>query len=297
MCTLIRTIVTALAVTIAVALLLPAAASAQNPANCNANLLDVTISRDRLTARPGDIVNYTVNIINRSNLGVQIGCNALDVTADFFCPGPTGEADGASTNLFTNLDIPANDALAVFGPFPCVMPDIDPEDATAQVVSTGTLDDGNLSPFLIRKEIVVQIQTCLVQVDKQISCDGGVTWVDAGLVFANEDGTNGCTTTDGTTILVRYQVRNAGLAPLHACVLTETNTAFGAPGSVPTPIAPGATLAFIPAPQAPVCSDSLEDNEPNTASVNCFCQADLNPDDKVSASDSADLTCQSSSQL
>jgi hypothetical protein len=46
-----------------------------------------------------------------------------------------------------------------------------------------------------------------------------------------------------------------------------------------------------------VCSDSLEDNEPNTASVNCFCQADLNPDDKVSASDSADLTCQSSSQL
>jgi hypothetical protein len=245
----------------------------------------------------GEIVNFTVNVINRSVLGAQIGCNTLDVTANFFCPGPTGQPNGTSTNLFTNLDIPANDALAVFGPFPCVMPDIDPEDATAQVVSTGTLDDGNLSPFLIRKEIVVQIQTCLVQVDKQISCDGGVTWVDAGLVFANEDGTNGCTTTDGTPILVRYQVRNAGLAPLHACVLTETNTAFGAPGSVPTPIAPGATLAFIPAPQAPVCSDSLEDNEPNTASVNCFCQADLNPDDKVSASDSADLTCQSSSQL
>ena len=80
-------------------------------------------------------------------------------------------------------------------------------------------------------------------------------------------------------------------------MLTETNTAFGAPGSVPTPIAPGATLAFMPALQHPVCSDALENNEPDTASVNCFCQANLNPDDKVSASDSADLTCQSSPDL
>jgi hypothetical protein len=293
MCTLTRTIVTALAVTIALALLLPAAASAQNPPLCNANLLDVTISRDNLAARPGEEVNYTVNVINRSVSGIQIGCNTLDVTANFFCPGPTGDPDGPSTNLFTTVDIPANDVLAVFGPFACTMPNIAPGTATAGVAAVGTLDDGNLSPFLITKDIVVQVLTCIVQVDKQISCDGGTTWVDQGLVFANEGGSQGCTTTDGTPILVRYQVRNAGLAPLHACVLTETNTAFGAPGSPPTPIAPGGTTAFIPALQTPVCSATLENNEPNTASVNCFCQADLDPNDKVSASDSADLTCQS----
>ena len=124
MCTLTRTIVTALAVTIALALLLPAAASAQNPAGCNANLLDVTISRDTLAARPGETVNYTVNVINRSVIGMQIGCNTLDVTADFFCPGPTGASDGPSTNLFTNVNIPANDALSLFGPFACTMPNI-----------------------------------------------------------------------------------------------------------------------------------------------------------------------------
>jgi hypothetical protein len=286
--------VIATAATLALALMLPAAAGAQTPATCNANLLDITISRDTPAARPGDIVNYTVNVINRSVLGVQIGCNTLDVSATFFCPGPTGNPDGASTVLLTDVDIPANDLLAVFGPLPCVMPDIDPGVATAGVRGDGFLDDGLTSPFLIEKDIAVVIQSCLVQVDKQISCDGGATWVDQGLVFANEGGSQGCITTDGTPILVRYQVRNAGQASLHACVLTETNVQFGAPGSVPTPIAPGVTIPFVPALQTPMCSDVFENNEPNTATVNCFCQADLNPNDKVSANDSADVTCQSS---
>jgi hypothetical protein len=296
MCTLTRTIVTALAVTIALALLLPAAASAQNPANCNANLLDVTISRDTLVAQPGETVNYTVNVINRSVLGVQIGCNTLDVTADFFCPGPTGEADGASTNLLTNVDIPANNVLTQFPPIACTMPNLAPGTATAGVVATGILDDGNLSPFLIEKEIVVQVLACSVKVDKQISCDGGATWQDAGLVSANEDGSLGCTAIDGRPIMVRYQVQNSGQVPLHSCVLTETNTAFGPPGTVPTPFAAGGTIQ-IAALQAPICNDDLEDNEPNTAAVSCFCQADLNPDDKVSAFDSADVTCQSVPEL
>jgi hypothetical protein len=224
---------------------------------------------------------------------VQIGCNALDVTAVFSCPGPTGEADGPSTTLITNVDIPADNTLMVFGSLTCVMPNVASGLASAGVDATGTLDDGVSSPFLIEKEIVVIVQSCLVQVDKQISCDGGVTWTDVGLVFANEGGSQACTTTDGTPILVRYTARNQGTAPLHACVLTETNTAFGPAGTVPTPIAPGATLPFMPAPQTPACSEALENAEPNTATINCFCQADLDPSDKVSAHDSADLNCQS----
>jgi hypothetical protein len=157
--TCIGKVVTATAAILVLALMLPTSASAQESANCNANLLllGVTISRDELAARPGEIVNFTVNVINRSVIDAQIGCNALDVTADFFCPGPTGEADGASTNLFTNLDIPANDALAVFGPFPCAMPDIDPGMAFAGVVSTGNLNDSVTSPFLIEKTVAVDL--------------------------------------------------------------------------------------------------------------------------------------------
>ncbi len=297
MCTCIRKVVPACAAIFVLMLMLPASASAQTPPNCNANLLDITISRSTLAARPGETVTFTVNVINRSVLGTQIGCNTLDVSATFFCPGPTGAPNGPSTVLFTDLDIPANDVLTTYGPFPCVVPNIAPGVAFAGVRGDGILDDGINSPFLIDKDVAVIVLSCLVQVDKQVSCDGGVTWVDQGLVFANEGGTQGCTTTDGTPILVRYAVRNAGVAPLHACVLTETNTLFGAPGSLPTPIAPGATLPFMAAPQTPACNDTLENNEPNTASVNCFCRPDLNPNDKVSANDSADVTCQSSPGL
>jgi hypothetical protein len=293
--TCIRKVVPACAAIFVLVLMLPASASAQNPPNCNANLLDITISRDRLAARPGETVNYTVNVINRIATGSQIGCNVLNVTATFFCPDATGAPNGPSTILFANLNIPANDVLTTYGPLSCVMPNIAPGVATAAVRGPGFLDDGvGPSPFLIDKEIGIVILSCLVQVDKQISCDNGVTWVDQGFVFANEGGSQGCMTTDGTPILVRYAVRNQGLAPLHACVLTETNTLFGAPGSLPTPIAPGATLPFMAAPQTPACNDTLDNNEPNTATVNCFCQPDLDPSDKVSAHDSADVTCQSS---
>ena len=88
-------------------------AEAQTPAGCNANLFDQAISRDKVAARPGETVNYTVALVNRSVLGAQIGCNVLDVTANFVCPGPTGAPNGPSTNIVTNVDYPANDAVSL----------------------------------------------------------------------------------------------------------------------------------------------------------------------------------------
>src|SRR5262245_47276275 len=182
-----RILLPAIVLTLAVLLLLPVSASAQTPANCNANLFDQAISRDKIAARPGEIVNYNVAFVNRSALpppSTQIGCNVLNVTANFNCPGPTGAPNGPQTNLVTDVDIPADNAVTFFGPFPCVMPDIDPGTAFAGVFGTGDLDDGGPSPFLINKTISVIVQSCLVKVDKQVSCDGGVTWQDPGLVFA-----------------------------------------------------------------------------------------------------------------
>ena len=304
MYTCIRTVLTTTAAILALALMLPASASAQNPANCNANLLDITISRDRLAARPGEIVNYIINVINRSVIGSPAADRLQYVRRDGRLSSvrvrpaqPIGGRARLSSQTSTS---PRTMLVAPFGPFPCTMPDIDPGIATAAVRGTGFLDDGVTSPFLINKDIAVIVQSCLVQVDKQISCDGGATWMDQGLVFANEDGSNlnGCTTVDGTPILVRYQVQNAGTAPLHACVLTETNTAFGAPGSLPTPIAPGGNHLRSSRHRRPPCAATpWKTTSQIQPRVNCFCQADLDPDDKVSASDSADLTCQSSPQL
>jgi hypothetical protein len=70
--------------------------------------------------------------------------------------------------------------------------------------------------------------SCLVQVDKQVSCDNGVTWVDQGLVFTNEDGTRSCNGVNATPpgIQVRYVVQNAGGTRLFGCVLDDNNNAF-----------------------------------------------------------------------
>jgi hypothetical protein len=135
-------------------------------------LLDESISAVPTTAGAGDIVNYLVIVTDRSVLppgctpgapGCQVGCDVLDVTADFCCPNAVGDPalpppNALCTNLVTMVDIPADDTFAVFGPFPCVMPDIT-GGATAAVVGSGFLDDGFESPFDIFKTIAVAITT------------------------------------------------------------------------------------------------------------------------------------------
>jgi hypothetical protein len=152
--------------------LAPQLASAQTPANCNANLLDESISAVPTTAGAGDTVNYLVIVTDRSVLppgctpgapGCQVGCNVLNVTADFCCPNAAGDPaipppNALCTNLVTDVDIAANDAFAVFGPFPCIMPNV-VGGATAAVVGNGFLDDGFDSPFDIFKTIAVAITT------------------------------------------------------------------------------------------------------------------------------------------
>src|SRR4029453_17684676 len=100
-----------------------APASAQTPATCNANLFDEAIARDKDLTAPGEIVNYRVALVNRSVTNALIGCNVEHVTANFRCPGPTGQPDGPTTNLVTDVDIPSNDSVRFFGPFACTMPD------------------------------------------------------------------------------------------------------------------------------------------------------------------------------
>lgn len=152
--------------------LAPRLASAQSPADCNANLLDESISRSTDTAVAGQTVTFTVTAVDRTRLPpgcatgdptCQIGCDVLDVTADFCCPAVNGQPatppNALCTNLVTMQDIPATDAVAVFGPFPCVMPDVGPGSATAAVTGNGLLDDGFQSPFQIDKTIAVSIVT------------------------------------------------------------------------------------------------------------------------------------------
>lgn len=282
-------------------LVLPATSRAQSPSSCDANNLNVTIERTPAIAVAGQTVQYTVKIENQASVGGNTGCDVNDVTADFYCPGPTGSVDGpfgATFDVVTDVDYPAGGPLQTYGPYSCVMPNITGF-AFAKVAGDGYLQDGSAAPgapVVISKTISVQVQSCQVKVDKEVSCDGGTTWVDPGLVFTNGDGTNGCTALDGTAILVRYRVNNSGGATLYSCSLDDTNTMFGSV-SVPTPLSTGTTTSYLQPASPPLCSDSFEAYEPDTATVNCFCTSDLDPDLKTSAYDAADVTCNSTPEL
>ena len=136
----------------------------------------------------------------------------------------------------------------------------------------------------------IECEPCLVKVDKQISCDNGATWVDQGLMSANEDGNLSCNGIDGAPILVRYQVKNTGNVTLYSCTVNESNSLIGVgPGNIGN-IGIGVTTPFS-VDDNQVCGDAIKANEPDTATVSCFCTSNLNPDLKASATDAADFVC------
>jgi hypothetical protein len=222
---------------------------AQSPANCNANLLDESISAVPTTAGAGDTVNYLVIVTDRSVLppgcipgapGCQVGCDVLNVTADFCCPNAAGDPalpppNALCTNLVTDVDIPANDAFAVFGPFPCVMPDI-VGGATAAVVGSGVLADGFDSPFDIFKTIAVAITTT-----STTSTTSSTTTTTSSTTTTSTTTTSSTTTTLPPLCLSRTpgfwgnhpflitgsDPRSLDLLPLEVCGTTLDNTDSG----------------------------------------------------------------------
>jgi hypothetical protein len=258
----------------AVALLLglPMAAGAQSPANCNANLLDESVSRSTATAGAGDIVTYLVTATDRTLLppgcvpgtvGCAVGCDTLNVTANFCCPGPTGAPAVAPSplciNLVTNASVPAQDNTVVFGvckvsgvicrflptdcpsagdtcgPFPCTMPDLGgPGVATAGVFGTGELNDGFDSPLTIDKTIAVNITTSTTT----------TTTTSTTTTTTSTTTTTTSTTTTTTApplclsrtpgfwgnhpfLITGSDPRSLNLLPLDVCGITFDNTAAG----------------------------------------------------------------------
>jgi hypothetical protein len=282
------------------ALLVPALASAQeSPPGCNANEFDVTLQAIPVAAVAGATVNYFVFM---ENTGVQAGCDVTNLQATFTCPGADGQPTGPpSFPVPAPTSWPFPTAPQLVGTFQCVMPDPPSGFAVAKVEGTFTLQTATPSPNSFLKTIAVTIQDCLVEVDKQVSCDGGATWIDQGFVSSNEDGTFSCQGINNITeIMVRYFARNAGQVRLFQCTLDDSNNAFDLDPDgvlITSPIEVGGVVGPIAAPGRPLCSDALDAAEPNTASVNCFCTPQLDPDLKASASDSADVLCQSVPEL
>jgi hypothetical protein len=134
------------------------------------------------------------------------------------------------------------------------------------------------------------VAQCGVEVDKQVSCDGGTTWVDQGFEVNNGDGTNACNGLSTAQIKVRYQARNTGTGcALTGCTWTESNNAFGQP-TAPFDMADGASKPLT-TPASALCSTAYGDpqnpNEPDKIDISCNAEFG----DPVKASDSAGFAC------
>src|SRR6059058_3033427 len=320
-----------------VALLLLAVSGGQalahrSPSNCNANRL--TLSLDQNPAGnivSGQTVVYTVGVFNPGP-GTGIGCDVTGTTVTFTCPGADGTPSGQTTVLGTGLSFPAdNSGDTIFPSVSCkivVTSGVTSATARAQAgqntgnraadLTKGVLHDSAIDdPFVRINDLSLTVNTCVAKVDKQVSCDGGLTFHDVGLVSADDDGhTDLCLgwnafTVDGTAaaaeaIQVRYVVGNAGTADLLNCSIGEGNPGF--PGTVSVGSLAGACVAdvdcgnaqatcvngacvFTSGANSAACSTTLSAAEPDKATVTCDCT--LTPSEvQATAFDEANFQCQ-----
>src|SRR5213593_88505 len=304
----------------------------RSPSNCNANRL--TLSLDQNPAGnivSGQTVTYTVGVFNPGP-GTGIGCDVTGTTVTFTCPGADGTPSGQTTVLGTGLSFPAdNSGDTIFPSVSCkivVTPGVTSATARAQAgqntgnrtadLTKGVLHDSAIDdPFVRINDLSVTVNTCVAKLDKQVSCDGGLTFHDVGLVSADDDGhTDLCLgwnafTVDGTAvpaeaIQVRYVVGNAGTADLLNCSIGEGNPGF--PGTVSVGSLAGACVAdvdcgnaqatcvngacvFTSGANSAACSATLSAAEPVKATVTCDCTP--TPGEvQATAFDEANFQCQ-----
>src|SRR5213596_783931 len=317
----------------------------RSPSNCNANRLALSVDQTPAgSIVSGQTVTYRVGVFNPGpGSPGSIGCDVTGTTVTFTCPGADGTPSGQTTVLGTALSFPANNSgdIAAFPSVTCkivVSPGVTSATGRAQAgqntgnrtadLTKGVLHDagsptctmgaaGCDDPFVRISDLTVTVNTCVAKVDKQVSCDGGLTFHDAGLVSADDDGhTALCLgwhafTVDGTAVAaeaiqVRYAVGNAGTADLLNCSIGEGNQ--GCPGTVSVGSLAGACVAdvdcgnaqatcvngacvFTSGVNSAACSATLAAAEPDTATVTCDCTP--TPGEvQASAFDEANFQCQ-----
>jgi hypothetical protein len=145
---------------------------------------------------------------------------------------------------------------------------------------------------------IFQVLACSVELDKQVSCDGGTHFFDVSGVDDTEPptktlsnlciGFNAFGANPATNIIVRYKARNTG--NVDATCFTS--------GILPA----GVTIASIPVTQTAytqidqvtkACSTALSGAEPDTGSLSCQCTSGATTLLAPVSQDSATFACQS----
>lgn len=122
-------------------LTLPASAH-QSPVGCNSNRLTLSIIRDKLTVKQGDVLTYSVTLSNTDTVGGIIACDIDNATVTVTLPALDGTPTGQLITLTTGASYPAGTAFNIIGTIPWTVNVNDGvADAVAQVEINGTLHD------------------------------------------------------------------------------------------------------------------------------------------------------------
>jgi hypothetical protein len=147
-------------------------------------------------------------------------------------------------------------------------------------------------------------ECCGVQVDKQVSCNGGpfvdVSFGATPVDDAGNAATRSCTAINGQPIGFRYFARNTGTTAVTcgAGTLLDTQPLVTLPAGGFGTIAAGATTAALVATAPTTCSTALNANEPDTVSLSrptapCTCSGtNIGTFNLPTVTDSASILCQ-----
>jgi hypothetical protein len=132
-------------------------------------------------------------------------------------------------------------------------------------------------------------ETCQVQIDKQVSCDGS-TWHDVGNDGDGLGQAPDCSELNGQQVHSQYIVSNSGQTDVR-CTIDDSNNAFiVAPIPTNPVIIPGGQNATSSTFNAE-CNDGFEANEPDTANLSCECLIGGEVVDTKTDSDIANIEC------
>jgi len=142
---------------------------------------------------------------------------------------------------------------------------------------TGALDCTCVTPLATDPHALdsdqADFECCGVQIDKQISCNGG-EFVDVG--FA-DGATGSCSALDGQDVVAQYKLKNTSTGGSLSCTILDAGGGSTIvnldAGAVGTPPAPGVTGGVITGWTETCGEDNIEGHEPNTATVTCACSA------------------------
>jgi hypothetical protein len=292
--------------------------------NTNATTFTVTNVQQDLSCPSGATNFFDCDPVGGAHPGPDDNAISFIGNITTTCPGITWNANTSTPGLViftpaTPLTLAASGSCSI---------SFDEKINNVGVSMPGTIlafdaDEGNCNttpptPGSAQGSILFNVLSCAVEVDKQVSCDGGTTFFDVSGVDDTEPptltlsslciGFNAFGANPATNIIVRYKARNTGTADATCLTSNANQGGDGFQGLIDSNLGilpAGVSVASIPATETAyttidtvtkACSTALSASEPDTATLTCQCATGNTAEPIIFAPlsmDSATFACES----